>query len=608
MNIEALQRNYAAAGLTPQQVIEEIFTRIEAAPLNPIWIAVLPKSEVLARATHLSTLDRSKLPLFGIPFAVKDNIDVAGMPTTAACPAFAYTPTESAIVVQKLEAAGAILIGKTNMDQFATGLVGTRSPFGAPSSVFSPDYISGGSSSGSAVAVASGLVSFALGTDTAGSGRVPAMFNNLIGLKPTRGLISAHGVVPACRTLDCVSIFAETAADAALVLAAASSVDPAIPDPDAYIRQPAPGAGASPWAAAPTFRFGVPHPGQLQFFGDSHNPALFAAAVEALKSVGGEPVEFDLDPFLAAARLLYEGPWVAERYAAIADFYPSHHSEMDPTVAAIIGGATKFSAVDAFTSAYKLEALRRETARVWSAFDVMFLPTAPRAYTHAEIAAAPIALNSNLGFYTNFVNLLDLAAVAVPAGIGSATPALPFSVSLIGKAFTDAALLPLADRLQRKLNTTLGGSNRRLAEVSTLKPAEVPNGCLLMAVVGAHLTGQPLNWQLTQRGGRLIRTCRTHPDYKFYALANTVPPKPGLIRVPDYTGPGIEVEVWALPTDTLGSFIQGVPQPLGIGQLRLEDGALVMGFIAEPAALEGATEITHFGSWRSYLSSLKKQG
>jgi len=602
VNIEALQRDYAAARLTPADVVEDIFRRIEAEPLHPVWISVLPKSEVLARAATLATQDPTKLPLYGIPFAVKDNIDVAGIPTTAACPAFAYTPATSATVVQKLEAAGAILIGKTNMDQFATGLVGSRSPYGACSSVFSKDHISGGSSAGSAVAVASGLVSFSLGTDTAGSGRVPAMFNNLIGLKPTRGVISTHGVVPACRTLDCVSIFAENAADAALVLASASGLD----EQDPYSRQPATGAGASPWAAAATFRFGIPKPEQLQFFGDQHNPALYQAAIEALKSLGGKAVEFDLTPFTATAQLLYQGPWVAERYAAIADFYPTHHTQMDPTVAAIIGGATKYNAVDCFNFAYKLEALRRETAPAWSLFDIMVLPTAPRAYTHTDIAAAPVALNSNLGTYTNFVNLLDLAAVAVPAGLSPSQPSLPFSVSLIGKAFTEAALLQLADPLQRRLNATVGGTTRKLADSAALKSPEVPTGCLLMAVVGAHLTGQPLNWQLTLRGGRLVRMCRTHPDYKFYALANTTPAKPGLVRVPGFEGPGIEVEVWALPADTVGTFVQGVPQPLGIGQLRLEDGSLVMGFIAEPAATEDATEITHFGGWRNYLASLKK--
>ncbi len=603
MTIDQHQRDFSSGISTPQQLVSGIYDRIESGSLHPVWISLVPRQQALARALALETQDQAKLPLYGIPFAVKDNMDVAGLPTTAACPAFGYTPTASATVVQKLEAAGAILIGKTNMDQFATGLVGTRSPFGAPSSVFSPDYISGGSSSGSAVSVASGLVAFSLGTDTAGSGRVPAMFNNLIGLKPTRGLISTHGVVPACRTLDCVSIFAETAADAALVLASASGFDPA----DSYSRTLQPGDGASPWSAAPTFRFGVPT--SLEFFGDPHNPALFQSAVQALRSLGGQPVEFDLSPFLAAARLLYGGPWVAERSAGIQPFFLAHQADMDPIVASILAGAGKYSAVDLFQAIYQLEALRRETSAAWSTFDLMLLPTAPRTFTHAEIAEEPIARNSQLGFYTNFVNLLDLAAVAVPAGMrpASATePSLPFGVSLIGHPFTEQALLPLADQLHRKLNSTLGGSSRLLAETAPLAPQAGPPGCLLMAVVGAHLSGQPLNPQLTSRGGRLVRTCRTHPDYRFYALANTTPPKPGLVRVPGFEGPGIEVEIWALPADTVGSFVAGVPQPLGIGSLRLEDGSLVMGFIAEPAATEGALEITHLGGWRAYLATLKR--
>ena len=603
MTIDQLQRDFASGISTPQQLVSVIYDRIESAPLHPVWISLVPREQALARAQGLASQDPAKLLLYGIPFAVKDNMDVASLPTTAACPAFAYTPTISATVVQKLEAAGAILIGKTNMDQFATGLVGTRSPFGAPSSVFSPAHISGGSSSGSAVAVASGLVAFSLGTDTAGSGRVPAMFNNLIGLKPTRGLISTHGVVPACRTLDCVSIFAETAADAAQVLTSASGFDPA----DAYSRTPRPGDGASPWAAAPTFRFGIP--ATLEFFGDPHNPALFQSAVEALKALGGQPVEFDLAPFLAAARLLYGGPWVAERSAGIQPFFLAHQADMDPIVASILAGAGKYSAVDLFQAIYQLEALRRETSAAWSTFDLMLLPTAPRTFTHAEIAEQPVARNSQLGLYTNFVNLLDLAAVAVTAGMRPASPsepALPFGVSLIGQSFTEQALLPLADKLHRKLNSTLGGSSRPLAGTPLLTPPADPPGCLLIAVVGAHLSGQPLNWQLTSRGGRLIRTCRTHPDYKLYALANTLPPKPGLVRVPGFEGLGVEVEIWALPADTVGSFVAGVPQPLGIGSLRLEDGSLVMGFIAEPAAMAGALEITHLGSWRAYLATLRK--
>ena len=598
MNIAALQAQYAAGQITPAETISKIYDRIAREGLHPIWISLVPREQALARATALASQDRTKLPLYGIPFAAKDNIDVTNLPTTAGCPAYAYTPTHSATVITRLEAAGAILIGKTNMDQFATGLVGTRTPYGIPTSVFSPDHIAGGSSSGSAVATASGLVAFALGTDTAGSGRVPAAFNNLIGLKPTRGLISAHGVVPACRSLDCVSIFAETAADAALVFSIAQAPDPA----DPYSRTPTPGAGASPWAATSTFRFGVPHPTQREFFGDTANPALYNAAIEALEHLGGTPVEIDLSPLLATAKLLYQGPWIAERYAAIAPFIETHAADMDPTVATIINGATRFSAADAFASAYTLETLRQQTAPMWSGIDALLLPTAPRTYTIAEIAADPITRNAHLGYYTNFVNLLDLAAVAVPAGMRP--DGLPFGVSLIAPAFTDAALLPLADRLHRALNTHLGGGQRPLANTPALTAPQPPPGCLLMAVVGAHLTGQPLNGQLTSRRGRLIRTCRTHPDYRFYALKGTTPLKPGLVWTPNFTGPGIELEIWALPADTVGSFVEGIPPPLTIGNIRLEDGAFVKGFLAEPAAIPDATDITHFGSWRNYLASL----
>jgi allophanate hydrolase len=602
MDITSLHQAYASGKSTIASIVAEIYAHIEAEGLHPVWISLAPKDRALQRAAELEALspaERAKLPLFGIPFAVKDNIDAAHLPTTCGCPAYAFTPTESATVVTRLEAAGAILIGKTNMDQFATGLVGTRSPYGICSSVFNPAYISGGSSAGSAVAVASGLVTFALGTDTAGSGRVPAMFNNLIGLKPTRGVLSTKGVFPACRTLDCVSIFAETSLDASLVLTAARGLDA----DDPYSRTPAIGAQATPWSAATTFRFGVPAASTLNFFGDTHNPALFQSAVDKLISLGGEPVEIDLAPFLATAQLLYKGPWLAERYAAIAPFIQHHADEMDPTVAKIISGATSYSAVDTFNAAYKLEELRAKTNPVWQTIDVLVLPTAPRTYTIAEVAADPIQLNSNLGTYTNFVNLLDLSAIAVPTGFRP--DALPFGVSLIAPAFHDAGLLTLADRLHRATAPPLGGSTRKLEETKTLTPTIPPAGTLLMAVVGAHLSGQPLNWQLTQRGGRLIRTCRTHPDYKFYALQGTVPPKPGLVHIPGYEGPGIEVEIWALPEDTVGSFVEGVPPPLCIGTLRLEDGSQVKGFLAEPFGIENATEITHFGGWRKYLQSLK---
>jgi len=598
MDITSLHKAYESGRLTPEAVIEETYARIDAEGLHPVWITLVPLEQAIRRAKELQSADRTKLPLYGIPFAVKDNIDVAGLPTTAACPDFAYTPQQNATVVDWLEAAGAILVGKTNMDQFATGLVGTRTPYGICSSVFDKRYISGGSSSGSAVAVASGLVSFSLGTDTAGSGRVPAMFNNLIGLKPTRGVLSTHGVVPACRTLDCVSVFAETALDASLVLRASRGFD----EHDPYSRVPKTGDGAAPWSSTATFRFGVPNASTLEFYNDTHNPALYQSAVAKLIARGGQPVEFDLAPFLAAAQLLYKGPWVAERYAAIGPFMEEHADKMDPTVAAIIAGAKNYSAADAFSAAYKLEALRKQTAKLWSSFDVMLLPTAPRTYTIGEIAEAPIERNSHLGYYTNFVNLLDLSAVAVPAGMRP--DGLPFGVSLIGQAFQEISLLVLADRLHRALSTTLGGSTRKLAETTSLSIEPPPPGCLLMAVVGAHLTGQPLNWQLTERGGRLVRTCRTHPDYRFFALKGTVPPKPGLVRVPGFEGSGIEVEIWALPADTVGTFVDGVPQPLSIGTLRLEDGTLVKGFLVEPAATEDAVEITHLGGWRRYLATL----
>ena len=600
MDIQSLHKNYASGHSTPETSINAIYDRIDHEGLRPIWISLVPREQAIERAKSLRPEDIQKLPLFGIPFAVKDNIDAAGLPTTAACAEYAYTPTESASVVTLLEAAGAILVGKTNMDQFATGLVGTRTPYGICSSVFNKNYISGGSSAGSAVAVANGTVSFSLGTGhRAGSGRVSGhVQQSHRGLKPTRGVLSTRGVVPACRTLDCVSVFTETASDASVVLSVARGLDPQ----DPYSRVPAIGEGAAPWLSAGTFRFGVPASSALEFFGDTLNPALYQAAVERFTAIGGQPVEIDLKPFLKTAQLLYQGPWVAERYAAIAPFIEKNAGAMDPTVAKIILGASRFSAVDTFNAAYKLEELRRTTSGVWNSIDVLLLPTAPRTYTIDEIQEAPIERNSHLGHYTNFVNLLDLSAVAVPAGFRP--DGLPFSVSLIGKAFQDVALLTLADRLHRSTASTLGGSETNLSSTAPLPPMTTPPGCLLMAVVGAHLSGQPLNWQLTQRKGQLVRTCRTHPDYKFYALRGTVPPKPGLVRVPGFQGPGIEVEIWALPEDTVGSFVEGVPQPLSIGTLRLEDSSLVKGFLVEPTATEDALEITSLGGWRNYLATL----
>src|SRR5688572_12126594 len=556
--------------------IAVIFDHIEAEGLNPVWIALAVRDAVLQRARDID----AALPLAGVPFAVKDNIDVAGMPTTAGCPAYSYAPARTATVVQRLLDAGAILIGKTNLDQFATGLVGVRSPYGACASVFDERYISGGSSSGSAVAVAKGLAAFALGTDTAGSGRVPAAFNNLVGLKPTRGLLSTAGVVPACRSLDCVSIFAADAALAERVWRVAQGFDAA----DPFSRTQASGADAAPWLPGP-FRFGVPRDEDLEFFGDPDSPALYKAAIARLEAVGGISVTVDFAPFREAAALLYSGPWVAERYAAVGEFVDAHPDQVHPVVAQIVRGAASRSAADAYRGLYELEALKRAAAAQWAGIDVLLLPTAGTIYTKEAVEADPIQLNSNLGYYTNFVNLMDLAAVAMPAGFRR--DGLPFGVSLIGPAFSDAALLALASRF---------------ADMAAPAGVEAP-GCIQVAVVGAHLTGQPLNPQLTERGARLVQSCRTSPEYRFYALANTMPPKPGLVREPGFDGPGIALEIWAVPSHHFGSFVAGVPPPLGIGSVQLDTGEWVKGFICEPAALAGAAEITAFGGWKNYLAN-----
>ncbi|MGA7108058.1 MAG: allophanate hydrolase [Terracidiphilus sp.] len=595
MDIATLANAYQDESLSPRVAVARIYDEIAEAGERPAWITLVPRENNLSRAKALETDPKTRaLPLFGIPFAVKDNFDVEGLPTTAACSAYGRIPTHTATVVQKLLDAGAILIGKTNMDQFATGLVGTRTPYGICSSVFNADYISGGSSSGSAVAVARGWVSFALGSDTAGSGRVPAAFNQLVGLKPTRGWLSTDGLLPACRTLDCVSIFAETCADAAKVFALARGFDAA----DPYSRAPAPGNDASPWSATKEFRFGVPQ--KLEFFGDQAAAALYAAAVDNLTMLGGVPVSFDYEPFRKAAALLYKGPWVAERLAAIDAFLAGDPEGVDPIVGSIIRGGAKYSAVQAFEAAYALEALRRETETVWEKLDFLLLPTAPTHYTIAQVLSDPIELNSNLGYYTNFVNLMDLAAVAVPAGVKAND--LPFGVSLIGRAFTDDGLLRVANRLHRALATTLGGSTRQLAATPAFASAAAPPGCVLMAVVGAHLTGQPLNWQLTERKARLVASTRTHGDYRFYALANTMPPKPGLVYTPGFGGTGIEVEVWAMPEHTVGSFLNAIPPPLTLGTIRLADGSQVKGFLCEPAGIEGSREITQLGGWRRFLT------
>lgn len=434
LEISTLRQSYLSGALKPSQLVEFLDAKIGSADPHHIWIRRLTRDEMLAYAKKLDGQNPENYPLYGIPFAIKDNIDLAGIPTTAACPDYAYTPEKSATVVQKLINAGAIPVGKTNLDQFATGLVGARSPYGAGRNAFDPDYISGGSSSGSAVSVALGLASFSLGTDTAGSGRVPAAFNNLVGLKPSCGALSTTGVIPACRTLDCVSIFTKTPADAETVFAVAKGFDVE----DAYSRP----FETTTQALPVKFRFGVPHADQLAFFGNPDTPTLFDNAVKQLQALGGQAVEIDFQPFLDTARLLYEGPWVAERYAAIREFIERQPETLLPVTRQIISGATKFSAADTFTALYKLKAMQRLTAPVWDEIDVLLTPTAGTIYTVAEVEADPVKTNSNLGYYTNFMNLLDLCAVAVPAGFQK--NGLPFGITLAAPAFSDGMLLELA--------------------------------------------------------------------------------------------------------------------------------------------------------------------
>jgi len=594
LEFTALRAAYAEGSLSPLQAVTEVLARIDAAGDDGVWISRVPDVEVKARAEALAALgtrERAGLPLYGLPFAVKDNIDVAGMPTTAACPAYAYTPKASATCVNRLLEAGAILIGKTNLDQFATGLVGVRSPYGVPRNRLNPVYVPGGSSSGSAVAVSAGLVSFALGTDTAGSGRVPAGFNNIVGLKPTRGLISCTGVVPACRTLDCVSVFALTTDDALAVLRVAAAPDAT----DAYSR----GGTVGPATRPKSFRFGVPRGDQREFFGDAEAAAEYERGIARLTSMGGTAVEFDYTPFLATAKLLYDGPWVAERYAVIRELHATNPDAIHPVTRKICENGLKYSAAATFEAFYRLEALRAAARGVWDSVDVLFVPTSGTIYTVAQIEAEPVKLNSNLGYYTNFVNFLDLSAIAVPSGFrGNGTP---MGGTLIAPPMGEGLLTALGGELHQSAGVPMGATGIRLPPRSASSIAE-PALTIDVAVVGAHLSGQPLNPQLTGIGGKLVRAVRTAPAYRLYALPGE-PPRPGLVRVTSQ-GAAIETEIWSVPAENFGGFVAGIPAPLGIGKLQLADGTTVCGFICEPLGIAGARDITEFGGWRAYRNSL----
>lgn len=593
LSIAATQAAMRSGEQTPSQLLRGLLALRDRLDRPEVWISQPPDSVLLAEAERCDALLAAegpaifeRLPLFGLPFAVKDNIDVAGEPTTAACPAFAYTATRTATAVARLRAAGALYIGKTNLDQFATGLVGTRSPYGAVRNAVDPAFVSGGSSSGSAVAVALGLAVFALGTDTAGSGRVPAGFNGIVGLKPSIGLVSTAGVVPACRSLDCVSIFAGNVADAWSVLAVISGFDGDDPRSRRLpMLNPLPRGARLGIAAA------------AEFFGDRWAAAAYAVTLDALRSDTGLGfATIDLAPLSAAAELLYAGPWIAERRLAIGELLTGQPDAIDPTVRAVVAGATDFSAEDLFEAEYRMAGYRAHAAGLFEQIDALLVPTAGTHPTIASVLAEPVARNVELGCYTNFVNLLDLAAIAIPGLPRS--DGLPFGITLIGPAGSDHRLAALATRLQQALALATPETTQQLAA----EPLPFAEPTIAVAVVGAHLSGQPLNGQLIECGARRTALTRTAPRYRLYALANTTPAKPGLVRVAD-DGAAIEVEVWELPQRQFGKLMAQVGAPLGIGSLELADGSWTKGFICEPIAVVGAVDITRHGGWRHYLAA-----
>jgi allophanate hydrolase len=582
ISIRELLQQYEDGSLTPTAMVAAMIQRLRDYDFagNPLWIQRVGEGDLLAAAHALEARREAGevMPLYGVPYAVKDNIDVAGMETTAACPEFGYVASEDAEAVAQLRKAGALLVGKTNLDQFATGLVGVRSPYGACYCVDQKDYISGGSSSGSAVAVAAGLVAFSLGTDTAGSGRVPAAFNGLIGYKGTRGRVSTYGVVPACRSLDCVTVFTADIEGAESVIELIGKFDPK--DPFSRIAERRKG-GVNTFGKE--FSFGVLREDQREFFGDSEAEALYLDGVRRMEELGGVAVPIDYRPFQRSASLLYSGPWVAERTAAIDGFLAREAGSIHPVVRKIIEGGKGYSAVDAFEGLYQLKALRRETEAVWSDLQFLFLPTAPTHYRIDEVLANPVELNSRLGLYTNFVNLMDLAALAIP--LDRRCDGRPYGATLIGPAWSESELCAYGKAFLSK---------------KALIPNPSPQSSSIeLMVCGAHMRGFPLHPQLLECGAVFINEVRTSANYRLYALS-TNPRKPALIRANDSNSGAVDGELYRIPFAGLGKLISQVPAPLCIGTVELESGSWVKGFLGEPLATINAIEITKLGSWRAF--------
>ena len=600
ISVLGLKQHYLNGDFTPMELLDFLQREMDeylAAQDNPVWIYRLSVDELAPYLSALEKLDPKTADLWGVPFAIKDNIDLAGVPTTAACPAFSYTPSQSAFVVQRLLDAGAIPLGKTNLDQFATGLVGVRSPYGVCRNALNASIISGGSSSGSAVAVAKHWVSFSLGTDTAGSGRVPAALNNIVGLKPTKGLLSTTGVVPACKSLDCVSIFALNTDDANTVMNVAAAFD----QNDSYARGNTFNNGKRFYRAnEKTLTIGIPKPEQLEFFGDFEAQLLFSSALQAIKQSGATVIEVDFAPFMQAAALLYQGPWVAERYLATKNLIESQPEELLPVIRTIIGGGGRAGAIDAFAAQYQLQACAQKAAFALAKVDAIVTPTNGTAYSIDEVLGNPIELNSNLGYYTNFMNLLDCAAVAIPHGFKS--NGVGCGLTVFSNAFSDKKLLSIAAQWQNIFGLPAGC--HAPFKIQGNNTGEVSESFVDVAVCGAHLQGQPLNWQLLERGAKLIACTQTSSQYQLYALPGGPPMRPALIRT-DASGTSIEVEVWRLPLANFGSFVAAIPAPLGIGKVELKSGNWCSGFICEGGAITNATNISSWGGWRAYLASMR---
>ncbi|HEY6528535.1 MAG TPA: allophanate hydrolase [Cellvibrionaceae bacterium] len=587
LSLAVLKHAYQSGQTTPRTLLLDLHQQAQTHSDKNIFITLLSETDLLHYIEAIEAQDPASLPLYGVPFAIKDNLDLANFPTTAACPAFAYTAKTSAHTVQLLINAGAIPLGKTNLDQFATGLNGTRSPYGQVPNAFLPEYISGGSSSGSAVATALGLVSFALGTDTAGSGRVPAALNNLVGVKPSKGLLSNVGLVPACRSLDCVSIFALNCDDAAYLFDLLAQYDPQ----DPYARPNPHGNRHRYFPSHPaTFAFGLP---QLELNPEAQT--LFKQATDHLIALGGTPVPIDFSPFLSAARLLYQGPWISERKLAT---QAVASSDMLSVIQDIIVNTPEPTASQAFEGLYKLTELKRQCDAILAQVDLIITPAFPRAFIRAEIDADPIATNSSLGTYTNFMNLLDYAALALPAG--THTNGLPYGITLFGPAFSDMYLLSIGREFHLRTGLPQGATAHPLPN-QPIACAKAPSEHTDVLVCGAHLAGEPLNWQLLERGASLKATTHTASGYRLYTLPDDK--RPALVRDPSSQSQ-IAVEIWRVPTATLGSFLTGIAAPLGLGQVQIEDGSWVTGFICEPIALDGARDISEFGGWRAWKASL----